>query len=140
VFGTDEHATIATTLSNIGQVLFNHGKYAEALDHLNKSLEIDRKVFGTDEHATIATTLSNIGLVLKNQRKTVHIKGERTMDPWTATCKHSANRGKLNDLYAAQSFLIGRDLETVRKQHGDWHTENSLNKTIEHYEQVIRTS
>jgi len=78
--------------------------------------------------------------VLKNQRKTVHIKGERTMDPWTAICKHSANRGKLNDLYAAQSFLIGRDLETVRKQHGEWHTENSLNKTIEHYEQAIRTS
>lgn len=78
--------------------------------------------------------------VLKNQRKTVHIKGERIMDPWTATCKHSANRGKLNDLYAAQSFLIGRDLETVRKQHGDWHTENSLNKTIEHYEQAIRIS
>jgi tetratricopeptide (TPR) repeat protein len=69
VFGTDEHATIATTLSNIGSVLSNQGKYEEALNHYNKSLEINRKVFGTDEHAIIATTLSNISKVLSNQGK-----------------------------------------------------------------------
>jgi tetratricopeptide (TPR) repeat protein len=69
VFGTDEHAKIATTLFNIGQVLFYQGKYAEALDHYNKSLEINRKLFGTDEHATIATTLYNIGKVLFVQGK-----------------------------------------------------------------------
>ena len=54
VFGTDEHATIATTLQNIGSVLNEQGKYNEALEHYNKSLEIDRKVFGTDEHSSIA--------------------------------------------------------------------------------------
>ena len=87
-----------------------------------------------------AKSLAQEQPVLKNQRKTVHIKGERTMDRWTAICKHSANRGILNDLYATQSFLIGRDLETVRKQHGDWHSEISINKTIEKYEQIIRIS
>ncbi len=56
-------------LSNIGLVLDNQGKYEEALEHYNKSLEIDRKVFGTDKHATIATSLSNIGLVLDDQGK-----------------------------------------------------------------------
>lgn len=78
--------------------------------------------------------------VLKNQRKTVHIKGERTMDRWTAIYKHSSNRITLNQLYAAQSFLRGSDIETIKKQHGEWHSEISINKTIEKYEQIIRTS
>jgi tetratricopeptide (TPR) repeat protein len=69
VFGTDEHATIATMLSNIGLVLDNQSQYEEALEHYNKSLEINRIVFRTDEHASIATTLSNIGSVLDKQGK-----------------------------------------------------------------------
>jgi len=44
VFGTDEHATIAPTLSNIGLVLIKQGKYEKALEHYNKSFEILRKV------------------------------------------------------------------------------------------------
>jgi hypothetical protein len=87
-----------------------------------------------------AKTLAAKQPVLKNQRKTVHIKGERTMDRWEAVCAHAHNRYLLNQLYAAQSFLRGRDLETINKQHGDWHTESSINKTIETYEQIIRTS
>jgi tetratricopeptide (TPR) repeat protein len=47
------------------------GKFEEALEHYNKSLEIDIKVFETDEHAFIATTLQNIGSVLKLQGKYV---------------------------------------------------------------------
>jgi hypothetical protein len=87
-----------------------------------------------------AKTLAAKQPVLKNQRKTVHIKGERTMDRWEALYQHSSNRNELNRLYAAQSFLRGRDLETINKQHGDWHSEISINKTIERYEQIIRTS
>tara|TARA_R110000868_G_scaffold16222_1_gene73222 strand:- start:847 stop:1152 length:306 start_codon:yes stop_codon:yes gene_type:complete len=87
-----------------------------------------------------AKSLAQEQPVLKNQRKTVHIKGERTMDRWTALYKHSSNRSTLNQLYAAQSFLRGRDIETINSQHGDWHSEASINKTIEKYEQIIRTS
>jgi len=87
-----------------------------------------------------AKTLAAKQPVLKNQRKSVHIKGERTMSRWEAICAHARNRYLLNQLYAAQSFLRGRDLETIKKQHGDWHTESSINKTIEQYEQTIRTS
>ena len=87
-----------------------------------------------------AKTLAAKQPVLKNQRKSVHIKGERTMDRWEAVCAHSNNRYLLNQLYAAQSFLRGRDLQTIHLQHGDWHTESSINKTIEKYEQIIRTS
>jgi hypothetical protein len=87
-----------------------------------------------------AKTLAAKQPVLKNQRKTVHIKGERIMDRWEALYQHSSNRNELNRLYAAQSFLRGRDLETINKQHGDWHSEISINKTIERYEQIIRTS
>jgi hypothetical protein len=78
--------------------------------------------------------------VLKNQRKTVNIKGERTMERWEAIMKHYSNRSQLNNLYAAQSFLRGRDIETIKKQHGSWHSEILINKTIEKYEQIIRTS
>ena len=87
-----------------------------------------------------AKSLAQEQPVLKNQRKTVHIKGERIMDRWTAIYKHSSNRSTLNQLYAAQSFLRGRDIETIKLQHGDWHSEASINKTIEKYEQIIRTS
>lgn len=87
-----------------------------------------------------AKTLAAEQPVLKNQRKTVHIKGERTMDRWTAIYKHSSNRLQLNSLYAAQLFLKGKDLETINQQQGDYHTEGSINQTIEKYEQIIRTS
>ena len=40
-----------------------NGKYQEALENYNKSLEINIKVYGTDDHANIAITFNNIGNV-----------------------------------------------------------------------------
>ena len=52
------------TFGKIGKIMGMQGKYKEALEHYNESLEINRKLYGTDENATINTTLQNIGLVL----------------------------------------------------------------------------
>lgn len=44
---------------------------------------------------------------LKDQRKTVHIKGERKMEPWRATMDHAYNRKELSIMYAALLVLRG---------------------------------
>ena len=53
---------------------------------------------------------------LKNQRKSVHIKGERVMEPWKAAYLHNANRHQLRLLYAAYHILRGKDLTTFETQ------------------------
>lgn len=49
---------------------------------------------------------------LKNQRKTVHLVGERSIEPWNATFLHHENRHQLRLLYATYHVLRGKDLET----------------------------
>jgi hypothetical protein len=51
--------------------------------------------------------------VLRDQRKSVHNKLERTIDPREATWKHLANREQLRLLYAAYAILRGRTIEEV---------------------------
>jgi hypothetical protein len=54
---------------------------------------------------------------LKNQRKTVNLKGERTMEPWVATCKHQANREKLRLMYAAYGLKRGKSFSQMENNH-----------------------
>lgn len=53
---------------------------------------------------------------LKNQRKTVHIVGERIMEPWKAAYLHNANRHQLRLMYAAYHVLRGKDLNLFETQ------------------------
>jgi len=76
---------------------------------------------------------------LRNQRKTVNIKGERTMEPWVAAMKHRANREKLRIMFAAYGLMRGKSLEQIEPNSSE---ENSLknflpqiNKIIESYDQ-----
>jgi tetratricopeptide (TPR) repeat protein len=64
----DEHPAVASSLSNLGLVLWSRGKLAEAEAVERKSLEIRRKLFGP-EHPAVATSLNNLALVLKDQGK-----------------------------------------------------------------------
>jgi hypothetical protein len=83
---------------------------------------------------------------LKNQRKTVHLKGERTIEPWKATLTHNANRHQLRLLYAAYHVLKGRDLSTFETKPSNKSNivpisiyADQINKLVEKYgkEEVV---
>lgn len=71
------------------------------------------------EIKTIADLKSEIKLLasqqveLKNQRKTVHIQGERKMEPWKATISHLNNREKLRIMYMTYGLLRGKTQEQI---------------------------
>lgn len=89
--------------------------------------------------------LSSEQPIYKNQRKTVHIIGERTMEPWQAIMNHSNNRHKLRLLYAVQGILKGKtlaEIETKNKPNKQplSYYQNSLDKLIKQYEEVVCVS
>jgi tetratricopeptide (TPR) repeat protein len=54
------HSISICLSNNIGKILKMQGRHKEALEYLNKSLEINRKVFGSNEHLCFAETFQNI--------------------------------------------------------------------------------
>jgi len=73
---------------------------------------------------------------LRNQRKTVHIKGERTMEPWVAVMKHRANREKLRIMFAAYGLMRGKSLEQIETKHSE---ENSLKNFLPQISKIIES-
>jgi len=76
--------------------------------------------------------------ILRNQRKTVHIIGERSIEPWKATYLHQENRHQLRLLYAAYHVLRGRDLSTfeTKVKENNWKIttyQREIDKLIEKY-------
>lgn len=84
--------------------------------------------------------LSEEQRVLKNQRKTIHLHGERIMDPWQAFFTHQANRSKLRELYFAYGLIKGRPLEVVQSQFKVYINMDNVNKLVEVYGKVTRSS
>ena len=79
---------------------------------------------------------------LKDQRKTVHIKGERKMEPWQATMRHAQNREDLSIMYAILLVSKGWPIEEAAKAHlskcFDWYYERlkkELQETLEAYQE-----
>lgn len=75
---------------------------------------------------------------LRNQRKTVYIKGERTMEPWVAAYKHTANREKLRIMYAAYGLMRGKSFEQIEKR-SDTTTEHPLVKYMSQINKMVET-
>jgi hypothetical protein len=78
---------------------------------------------------------------LRDQRKTVHIKGERKMEPWVATMTHQANREKLRIMFAAYGLMRGKSFSQIENNHSEEEhpLKNFLpqiSKMIEHYNQL----
>lgn len=78
---------------------------------------------------------------LRNQRKTVNIKGERTMEPWVAAMKHRANREKLRLMFAAYGLMRGQSFSKMESKHSEEeHPLKSflpqISKMIENYNQL----
>ncbi len=69
-----EHATTATSMSNLGRVFDFQGKYADAEKIYRRALAVREKVLGSD-HPDVATSLNNLAKVLqelgKDQQVTV---------------------------------------------------------------------
>lgn len=89
--------------------------------------------------------LSKEQIELRNQRKTVHLKGERTMPAfgysdntngykWIpgATEKHRANRYNLRHLFIAYAKLRGKEIPKSKKPVN----EKLVNEFLEKYEVV----
>lgn len=74
---------------------------------------------------------------LRNQRKTVHIKGERTMEPWVAAMKHRANREKLRIMFAAYGLMKGKSFSQIEKNHSE--EEHPLKNFLPSISKMIET-
>ena len=79
--------------------------------------------------------------LLKNQRKTVHIKGDRTMEPWEATYKHEINREKLRLMFAAYGLMKGKPFSVTENNHPEEghplnEFKNEIDKIKEEYYEV----
>lgn len=82
---------------------------------------------------------------LKNQRKTVHLIGERTLDPWRATLNHEINRHNLRLLYTTQQLLKGKSLKEI-EPHNHESTiplsayQKELDQLVEKYGEVAHSN
>jgi hypothetical protein len=52
---------------------------------------------------------------LKNQRKTVHLVGDRKVDPYIASCKVIANKVILTEMFVIYLHIRGKDIKKVYK-------------------------
>lgn len=82
---------------------------------------------------------------LKNQRKTVHLVGERKIDPSDAAYKHRQNREDLRMMYAAYGIARGKTLKQIELRY-DLHKEHPLtnpypqkriNRILEEYKMLV---
>lgn len=84
-------------------------------------------------------SLSSDQKFLKDQRKSIHNKLDRKLDPWDATVSHLNNREKLRMLYAAYGLMRGKSFSvTENKYTEENHPLNNyksyIDKLIKEYE------
>ena len=63
-----EHAAVAGSYINLGNVLRKLGDYSEAKEHYTKALMITTKVYG-EEHADVVRSCNNLGIVHSDLRR-----------------------------------------------------------------------
>ena len=76
VLGKD-HAAVAGSYINLGNVLRKLGDYSEAKDNYMKALTITKKVYG-EEHADVVRSCNNLGIVHSDLRR--HTKAKEFFD------------------------------------------------------------
>jgi len=67
VYGTREHASVASSLHGLANVLTSQGRYADAEQAYRDSIDVQQRVYGTREHASVATSLHGLANVLTRQ-------------------------------------------------------------------------
>ena len=63
-----EHAAVAGSYINLGNVLRKLGEYSEAKEHYMKALLITKKIYG-EEHADVVRSCNNLGIVHSDLRR-----------------------------------------------------------------------
>jgi hypothetical protein len=76
---------------------------------------------------------------VKAQRKTVHLKVERTLPPWKANFLHMANRDKLRYLYIAYGFMRGKTLDQIEPNRKTEPVIEKVNHLVSFYGETICT-
>jgi tetratricopeptide (TPR) repeat protein len=106
-----EHPTTATSLSNLGNVLFLQGKHAEAERVYRRALAVREKVLGP-EHPDVATSLNNLANAMQELGRDQQI----TLSEARARARTGGGVGPLTEvegLYrralAIQERSLGRD-------------------------------
>lgn len=72
--------------------------------------------------------------VLKANRKTEHIKVERTVPAWEATYKARSNKYQLRHMYLAYAILRGQDLNKVETNSKEPYNESYVNRLVTQYD------
>ena len=72
-----EHAAVAGSYINLGNVLRKLGDYSEAKEHYMKALMITKKIYG-EEHADVVRSCNNLGIVHSDLRR--HTKAKEFFD------------------------------------------------------------
>ena len=72
-----EHAAVAGSYINLGNVLRKLGDYSEAKEHYMKALVITRKIYG-EEHADVVRSCNNLGIIHSDLRR--HTKAKEFFD------------------------------------------------------------
>jgi eukaryotic-like serine/threonine-protein kinase len=129
VFGA-EHLSVADALSNLGAVLLDHRKLAEAEDIGRKALNLRRKLLGPEDPA-VAVSLNNLGNVLYHRgdlpgaatmhREALEIRSRAIGDEHVDTAKSLNNLANcltdLGDTIEAAG-LYERALQIFRREFG----------------------
>ena len=113
-----EHPTTATSLSNLGNVLYVQGKFKDAEVVHRRVLAIREKVLGA-EHPDTATSMNNLANVLQEQGK------DEMLSPSEARAQARANL----QAYTETETLFRKALSVQERTLGPQHpaTANTLN-------------
>jgi hypothetical protein len=87
--------------------------------------------------------LADQQVMLRNQKRTVRLKGERTMEPWKAYLTHQNNRAELRKLYMEYGILKGKKPEQIDINYKEVFSNEFINQLTNQYEarlEVIRSS
>lgn len=80
----------------------------------------------------------------KSQRKTIHLVGDRVMEPYVATYRSQMTSHKLRIMYAAYGLMRGRSYSSIESHYDDESHplrkfESEILKVMESYEENVCT-
>lgn len=74
---------------------------------------------------------------LKSQRKTIHFKGQRSVDASQAAFNHRINRYDLRHLHIAYGIMRGKSVEQIETKSKTPFDQKKVDKILETYGQAV---